>query len=100
MFAFLKKGIFFGLGTVAWLMEGAARTFNGLAKRGEAGQEGTRRMVDEIIQKGREQNDEVMQRMKEQISGLVGGVGMARQEDVLRLEKRLEAIEKILLTRR
>jgi len=100
MFQFLKKSLFFGLGTVAWATEGVLKTVNGLVKRGEVGQDGTRRVVEKIIEKGREQNDAVMQAMKEQVSHLLGGTGVARQEDIQRLERRLEAIEKILLTRR
>ena len=96
MIEFIRRGILLGLGALSLTHEKAKAFVDEMVKRGEVTREEGGRLVDEILDKVKEQEKAITEKISVEIRKAIDSLGVASKEDVARLEKRIEDLSKKL----
>jgi len=90
----LKKVILAGIGALSLTRETVEKLLNELAKKGEIAYEDKEDFLKELIQKGKEQKEG----LEKMIERVISRTRLATREDIEKLEKRVEELEKKIET--
>ncbi|MEL1135504.1 phasin family protein [Desulfitobacterium sp. THU1] len=90
----LKKGLALGLGFAVVSKEQIEKTIDELVKKGELSANESKELVNELIEKGKEQQSEVNTKLKEQVQQILSELNLPSKADIERLENRLTQLEK------
>ncbi|MDD3580703.1 MAG: hypothetical protein PHW74_06750 [Desulfobacca sp.] len=97
---FWRKTIHFGLGLWDFTKEKVEGLVDEMVKRGEVSQQDRTQAVEEIIEKAQSEQQAVFERLQELVKKIIADLGLARQADLENLEKRLNALEQEMRSRR
>ncbi|RMH95219.1 MAG: hypothetical protein D6681_13230 [Calditrichaeota bacterium] len=95
----LKKVFYFGVGTITVTAEKVEEIVDELIKRGEATQSERGKLIEEFLQKAREQEKAVATKVKDIIQRSRQELGIPSRQEIEALKQRVEALEKQLEAR-
>ncbi len=90
----IKKAMLMGLGMINLTKEKAEELVDELIKRGEIAKEEKFKIVDRLLKQAQEQEKELMQKISEMVKKTVTEMGMPTKEDLEKILKKLDEIEK------
>ncbi|ALS28741.1 subunit B of ATP synthase [Paenibacillus sp. 32O-W] len=90
----IEKIISLGLGIVSAGKEQIEKTVDELVKKGEVNRTESKALVEELIKKGEEARQQIEAMARERVNAILGEMRLATQEDIARLERRLDALER------
>lgn len=90
----LAKVLSIGLGLAVAGKEQIEKTVDELVKKGEMSKEESKAWIETIAQKGEEARHRIEELAREKVGALVGEKKLATREDVERLERRIEELER------
>ncbi len=93
---YIRKIGLLGIGIVALTREKAEELANDLVKKGELTQDEGKALVKDLLKKSEEQGKELTKRIDREVKKTLKGINVASREDVRRLEKRIDKLEKAL----
>lgn len=91
---FIKRGLFLGIGLVAASREQVEKIVDDMVKKGEISSAESKELVNDLISKGEEEQNRLSKIVKGQIREVIDDLNIATKEDIKKLEKRLETLEK------
>jgi len=89
----LNKGLALGLGLAAVSKEQAQKVVDELVKKGELSRDESVELVEKLLQRGIETQQELDNLITKKARELVGKWDLATKEDIQRLEKRIDQID-------
>ena len=89
----LKDWIATGLGLALLTKDKAEEMVQNLVREGKLSREEGRELLDHLIQRAQQEKDELQRRADGEIRRLLDAAGLARREDVKRLEAYIEKLE-------
>jgi polyhydroxyalkanoate synthesis regulator phasin len=94
MESLLGKFLLSGLGVLVLTEEKIEKFIEELTKEGEITQKGKKELLTEIIEKGEEKKKEIEGKIREKVENILSQMNVATKNDIQKLEKRIEALEK------
>jgi len=94
MESLLGKFLLSGLGVLVLTEEKIEKFIEELTKEGEITQKGKKELLTEIIEKGEEKKKEIEGKIREKVENMLSQMNVATKNDIQKLEKRIEALEK------
>ena len=94
MESLLGKFLLSGLGVLVLTEEKIEKFIEELTKEGEITQKGKKELLTEIIEKGEEKKKEIEGKIREKVEIMLSQMNVATKDDIRKLEKRVEALEK------
>ena len=94
MIELIKRGVMLGLGAISLTHEKAKAFVDELVKRGEVGKDEGGKLVSEILDRAKEQEKAVTDKINAEIRKVIDSLGVASKEDVRKLQKRIEELSK------
>jgi len=94
MESLLGKFLLSGLGVLVLTEEKIEKFIEELTKEGEITQKGKKELLTEIIEKGEEKKKEIEGKIREKVENMLSRMNVATKNDIQKLEKRIEALEK------
>jgi polyhydroxyalkanoate synthesis regulator phasin len=92
MFEAIDKAMMAGLGALTMSREKAEKLFDEYVSKGEAAREGRTGFVKEVMDSAEKTRQELEKLVSDQIQKTVTGLHLASQEDVARLEEKLDRL--------
>ena len=92
MLELIKKGYYLGLGVLTLTREKAESIADELIERGEATSSEKKRLVEKLLERAKEEETKLTEKMEEAFKKVVDKGDFATKEDIARLEKKLDAI--------
>lgn len=89
-----KKLAMMGLGLAVITKEKAEEIAKELEEKGQMTSEESRAFVEELIKKSEKQKAEIEKRISEEVKKATAKLNFATKTDIIRLEKRIAALEK------
>jgi polyhydroxyalkanoate synthesis regulator phasin len=90
----LEKAFSLGLGLVMAGKEQIEKTVDEWVKKGEVSRAESRELADELIRKGEELRGQIETMARERLRELLRETPVATKDDIARLERRLEELER------
>lgn len=90
----IEKALSLGLGLAIAGKEQVEKTVEELVKKGEVSKNESKDLINHWIQKGEEMKGQLEAVAKEKVNAAYGELKLATLEDVKKLEKRIEALER------
>jgi len=90
----LRKALLIGMGAAALGKEKMEALLEDLSRTAE--KVGEEDLLSQIIKKGEETREELEKRIAKELEGLINKGKFATKEDILRLEEKLDKLEKII----
>jgi polyhydroxyalkanoate synthesis regulator phasin len=90
----IEKALSLGLGLAIAGKEQVEKTVEELVKKGEVSKNESKDLINHLIQKGEEMKSQVEAVAKEKVNAAYGELKLATLEDIQKLEKRIEALER------
>ncbi len=94
MESLLGKFLLSGLGVLVLTEERIEKFIEELTREGEITQKGKKELLTEIIEKGEEKKKEIEGKIREKVENILSQMNIATKNDIQKLEKRIEALEK------
>jgi polyhydroxyalkanoate synthesis regulator phasin len=94
MIDLFKKGLALGLGIAVTSKEQVEKLVDELVKKGELSREESKDMIQQLMQRGEEEKTELKQLIREQLRQMMDALHVATKDDIIRLEQRIENLEK------
>lgn len=94
MESLLGKFLLSGLGVLVLTEEKIEKFIEELTEEGEITQKGKKELLTEIIEKGEEKKKEIEGKIREKVENILSQMNVATKNDIQKLEKRIEALEK------
>jgi poly(hydroxyalkanoate) granule-associated protein len=94
MIELIRRGILLGLGALSLTHEKAKSFVDEMVKRGEVTKDEGVKLVEEILDRAKEQERRINEKISDEIRKAIDSLGVASKEDVARLEKRIEELGK------
>lgn len=94
MESLLGKFLLSGLGVLVLTEEKIEKFIEELTEEGEITQKGKKELLTEIIEKGEEKKKEIEGKIREKVENMLSQMNVATKNDIQKLEKRIEALEK------
>lgn len=92
----LAKMLSLGLGIVAVSKEQVEKVVDELVKKGEMAPAEARRMVDEMLERGREERERLGEVIRNQIRKSLTELDLVSREELLTLQQRIQYLEERL----
>ncbi|AFM01029.1 MULTISPECIES: phasin family protein [Desulfitobacterium] len=89
----VKKGLSLGLGLAVVSKEQIEKVVDELVKKGELSAGESKEWMNELIQKGEDQQDEIYTKIKEQVQKILAELNLPSKADMERLENRIAQLE-------
>ncbi|BCJ85172.1 phasin family protein [Effusibacillus dendaii] len=86
---FIRKGLALGIGLAVTSKEQVEKFVDELVKKGELTQAESKDMVNQMIQRGEEEKNELKRILKEQMKQIMDELNLATKDDIRRLEQRI-----------
>lgn len=90
----IGKAVSLALGVIAAGKEQIEKTVQELVKKGEIAQAESRALADELVTKGEEIRQRIESLVRERVNAVLKETGLATREDIERIERRLDALER------
>ncbi|MGN8844047.1 phasin family protein [Niallia sp. HCP3S3_B10] len=90
----IEKALSLGLGLAIAGKEQVEKTVEELVKKGEVSKNESKDLINHLIQKGEEMKGQLETVAKEKVNAAYAEMKLATLEDVKKLEKRIEALER------
>ncbi len=90
----VKKAMLIGLGMINLTREKAEEFVDELIKKGEVAKTEKFKMVDRLLKMANAQEKELMQKVSEMVRKTIAEMGLPTKEDMEKIMKKLEDIEK------
>ena len=90
----LKKGLSFGLGLAVMSKEQIEKTVDELVKKGEIAPEESRKVVNQMMERGEEERTKLNDMIKDQVNNLFDEFDTASREEVTELKEKVCELEK------
>lgn len=90
----ITKAVSLGLGIVAAGKEQIEKTVDELVKKGEVSRTESKAFSEELMKKGEEARKHIEDIAGERVQAVLSGLRLATKEDIERIEKRLETLER------
>ena len=94
MESLLGKFLLSGLGVLVLTQEKIEELIEELTKKGEIPEREKKKLLTEIIEKGEKKRKEIEGKIKEKVEIMLSQMNVATKDDIQKLEKRIEALEK------
>jgi poly(hydroxyalkanoate) granule-associated protein len=94
MIELIRRGILLGLGAISLTHEKAKAFVDELVKRGEVTKDQGGELVQEILDRAKEQEKTITEKINTEIKKAIDSLGVASKKDISRLEKRIEELSK------
>ena len=91
---FMKKSFAFGLGLAVTSKEQIERTVDELVKKGEIAPEESKRMINQMMERGEEERKNLTKMIRDQVYHMLKDLDVATKEEVTDIKTRLEDLEK------
>ncbi|PKM42663.1 MAG: polyhydroxyalkanoate synthesis regulator [Firmicutes bacterium HGW-Firmicutes-8] len=91
---FIKRSLFLGIGLVAASREQVEKIVDDMVKKGEISSTESKELLNDLISKGEDEQKRLSNMVKDQIREVLDDLNIATKEDINKLEKRLETLEK------
>ncbi len=92
----IGKAIALGLGLAVAGKEQVERTIEELVKKGELSRAESGSLAEELVRKGEEAKSRIEEMVRSRVSALLGEGALATKEDIERLERRMDELERRL----
>ncbi len=92
----LKKGLYLGVGAFTLTKEKIEQVVDEMVRRGDAEQGDKAKLIDELVERTREFEKE----LSEKVKGIIQTYGYVPRRDLEDLKKRIEALEKELAAKK
>lgn len=96
MIDLMRKFFYLGLGTAVFTKEKADQIIDELVKGGHMEKGEASRLVNELIEKGQQQEELMRETVRGEISRWRSEVGLATRRELKELEQRVKALEDLL----
>lgn len=70
------------------------KTVDELVKKGEVSRSESKTLTEELIKKGDQTRQQIEQMARERVNAILGELQIATREDIERIERRLDALER------
>lgn len=90
----IGKAISLGLGLALAGKEQVEKTFDELVKKGEVSKSESKALMEELLHRGDEIRKTVEIMARDRVHAILGESKLATREDIERIEKRLDALER------
>ncbi len=94
MIELIRRGILLGLGALSLTQEKAKSFVDEMVKRGEVTKDEGVKLVEEILDRAKEQERRINEKINVEIRKAIDSLGVASKEDIASLEKRIEELGK------
>jgi polyhydroxyalkanoate synthesis regulator phasin len=94
MESLLGKFLLSGLGVLVLTEEKIEKLIEELSKKGEITPGESKELLTEIIEKGEEKKKEIEGKIREKVENILSQMNVATKNDIQKLEKRIETLEK------
>ena len=94
MIELIRQGLWLGLGAISLTYEKAKSFVDELVKRGEMSEEEGSKLINEILDKAKEQEKTITEKVNVEIRKVIDSLGVASKEDVAKLQMRIEELSK------
>ena len=94
MESLLGKFLLSGLGVLVLTQEKIEQLLEELTKKGEIAQGRNKKLLTEIIEKGEEKRKEIEGKIRDKVEKVLSQMNVATKDDIRKLEKRIEVLEK------
>ena len=94
MIELIRRGILLGLGAISLTQEKAKAFVDELVQRGEVTKDEGGKLVNEMLDKAKEQEKTITEKINVEIRKVIDSLGVASKEDVAKLERRIEELSK------
>lgn len=92
MIDLIKKGVLLGLGALTLTKEKAEELVDELIKKGEVSKDERSSVMREILDKAKEQEENINERIRVEISKIIEKLGIPSKKDFEELEKRIDKL--------
>jgi len=89
----LKKSLAFGLGLAVTSKEQIEKTVDELVKKGEIAPEESRRVINQMLERGEEERVKLMNLIKEQVEHVQKDMNLVSKDELKTLNQRLTDLE-------
>jgi len=96
MMDFVKKTYLAGLGLASLTGEKIEEIVEELVKKGEVAEQDRKKLIEELIAKGREQREQLSETVKDSVQKVVNELKVPRRDQYEELLKRVEELEKMV----
>ncbi|SHF72735.1 phasin family protein [Ornithinibacillus halophilus] len=90
----LKKGLSLGLGLAVTTKEQAEKVVDELVEKGEISKQESKEFFQELLEKGKETQKQLDDKISSKLHQLLDELDLATKEEVDKLKKRIEELEK------
>jgi len=94
MIELIRQGLWLGLGAISLTYEKAKSFVDELVKRGEVSKEEGSKLINEILDKAKEQENTITEKVNVEIRKVIDSLGVASKEDIAKLQMRIEELSK------
>ena len=94
MESLLGKFLLSGLGFLVLTQEKIEQLLEELTKKGGITEKESKKLLTEIIEKGEEKKKEIEGKIREKLEIMLSQMNVATKDDIQKLEKRVEALER------
>lgn len=90
----IEKAISLGLGIIAAGKEQIEKAVEELVKKGEVSRTESKELVDDLVRKGGDLKRQMESMVQERVNSILKETRFATREDIERIERRLDALER------
>jgi len=90
----IRKGMLMGFGILSLTREKAEEWIDELVRRGEISEKEGREAVDEFVEKSKEMRQDLSSRVESAVEEAVKKMNLATRDDLDKLKKKINALEK------
>ncbi|MFQ5834946.1 MAG: phasin family protein [bacterium] len=94
MESLLGKFLLSGLGVLVLTQEKIEELIEELTKKGKIAEKENQKLLTQIIEKGEEKRKEIEGKIREKVEIMLSQMNVATKDDIQKLEKRIESLEK------
>ncbi|MFA5385040.1 MAG: phasin family protein [Eubacteriales bacterium] len=88
----IQKAIALGWGAIALTREAAEKLVDELVEKGEVGREEAKDMVNDMVERGKKGREEIQKVFRQEIAKVLDGLNLPSQNDLSRLEEKIDRL--------
>ncbi|HET92356.1 MAG TPA: hypothetical protein ENN99_16700 [Chloroflexi bacterium] len=92
MLNFIEKGMLLGLGVLTLTRDKIAQAVNSLVEEGEVKEEEAASIIDRLVARGEEEQQELRRMVREELDKARASVPLATRKDIEALSERIDAL--------
>ncbi|RMD63516.1 polyhydroxyalkanoate synthesis regulator [Candidatus Parcubacteria bacterium] len=88
----IERGVLAGLGLLSMTHEKAHQIVDELVKKGEVRREEVESFIEDLVRRGEEERQAMRKLVREEVSGVVGELGLATKGDIQALKEEIRKL--------